>query len=69
MDHLRKTLTHCKYPKWAIDRVERRLTKPNSEESNDTNNQDTSGAKPTTNEGLYSYTLHLGSVQKHQNDL
>ena len=22
MDHLRKTVTHCKYPKWAIDRVE-----------------------------------------------
>ena len=34
MDHLRKALTHCKYPKWAIDRVERRHTKPTSEESN-----------------------------------
>ena len=50
MDHLRKALTHCKYPKWATDRVERRLTKPTSEESNDANNQDTAGTKPTTYE-------------------
>ena len=41
MDHLRKALTHCKYPKWTIDRVERRLTKPTSKESNDANNQGT----------------------------
>ena len=32
MGHLRKALTHCKYPKWALDRVERRLTKPTREE-------------------------------------
>ena len=50
MDHLRKALTHCKYPKWALYRVERRLTKPPSEASNDTNNQGTTGTKPTTNE-------------------
>ena len=37
MDHLKKALTHCRYPKWAIDRVERRLSKPTSEESNDAN--------------------------------
>ena len=50
MDHLRKELTHCKYPKWAIDRVERKLSKPNSEERNDTHTQGTAGTKPTTNE-------------------
>ena len=49
MDHLRKALTHCSYPKWPIDRVERRLTKAISEESNDTNNHSTAGAKPNTN--------------------
>ena len=27
MDHLSKALIHCKYPRWAIDRVKRRLTK------------------------------------------
>ena len=50
MDHLRKALTHCKYPKWAIDRVERRLTKPNTDKSNDANNQGTAGSKTNTNE-------------------
>ena len=50
MDHHRKALTHCKYLKWAIDRVERKLTKPTSEESNDADNQDITGAKHTTNE-------------------
>ena len=50
MNHLRKAFTHCKYPKWAIDRVERRVTKTTSEESNDANNQGTTGAMPTTNE-------------------
>ena len=50
MDHFRKALTHCKYPKWAIDRMERRLSKPTSEESNDANTQGTAGAMPTTNE-------------------
>ena len=50
MDHLRKALTHFKYPKWALDRVERRLTKPTSKDNNDANNQCTAGAKATTNE-------------------
>ena len=31
MDHLRKALTHCKYPKWAFDKVEKRLNKSSSE--------------------------------------
>ena len=50
MDHLMKALSHCKYPKWAIDRVQRRLSKPTSEETNDANTRGTTGAKPTTNE-------------------
>ena len=50
MNHLRNSFTHCKYPRWAIDRVERRLNKPTSGESNDANNQGTAGTKPTTNE-------------------
>ena len=28
MEHLKKTFAYCKYPKWALDRVEKRLTKP-----------------------------------------
>ena len=50
MEHLRKALIHCKYPKWALDRVEKRLNKPTSEVSNVANNQGTAGALSTTNE-------------------
>ena len=50
MDHLRKALTHCKYPKWALDKAERMLFKPISEHNNDANNQGSTGAKPTTSE-------------------
>ena len=30
-EHLRKALTKCKYPMWALDKVEKRLNKPSSE--------------------------------------
>ena len=50
MEHLRKALTHCKDPKWALDRVEKRLTKPSSEVSNGADSQGTTGTQPTTNE-------------------
>ena len=50
MEHLRKALTHCKYPKWALDRVEKRLTKPTREVSNGADSQGTTGAQLTTNE-------------------
>ena len=48
--HLRNALTQCKYPKWALDKVERRLNKPSSEASDGANNQDTTGAQPATKE-------------------
>ena len=50
MDHFRKALTHCKYPKQPIDSVEGRLSKPTNEGINDADIQGTVGAKPTTNE-------------------
>ena len=50
MDHLRKALRHCKYHKWTIDRVERRLSKLTNKRSNSANFQDTTDAKPTSNE-------------------
>ena len=50
MEHLRKALTHCKNLKWTLDKVERKLTKPTSEDSNDSSNQGTAGVQPTTNE-------------------
>ena len=50
MEHLWKALTHCKYPKWALGRVEKMLTKPMREVSNGADSQGTMGAQPTTNE-------------------
>ena len=50
MEHLRKALTHCKYPKWALDRMDKRLPKPTSEVSNMANSQGITGIQPTTNE-------------------
>ena len=49
MEHLRKALTHCKYPIWALDRVEKRLTKPTSDVSNEADSQGTAHTQPTTN--------------------
>ena len=48
--HLRKAPTQCKYPKWALDKMEKRLNKPFSEVSDGANNQGTAGAQPTPNE-------------------
>ena len=50
MELLKKALSPCKYPKWALDRVEKRLTKPISEVSNVANNQGITSSHPTTNE-------------------
>ena len=50
MEHLRKALTYCKYPKWTLDRGEKRLNRPTSEVSDWTEGQGTAGAQPTTNE-------------------
>ena len=45
-DHLRKALTKCKYPKWALDKVEKRLNKSIRQATDG----DTTGAQPATNE-------------------
>ena len=50
MEHLGKALTNCKYPKWALDKVEKRLTQSSSEVSDGANSQGTAGAQPVTNE-------------------
>ena len=48
--YLRNALTQCKYHKWALDKVERRLSIPSREDSDRANNQGTTGAQPATNE-------------------
>ena len=45
-DHLRKALTKCKYPKWALDKVEKRLNKSTRQAADG----GTTGAQPATNE-------------------
>ena len=48
-DHLGKALTQCKYPKWALNKVEKRFNRPSRGVTNGANNQGTAGAHPTTN--------------------
>ena len=66
MDHLRKALTQCKYPKWALDKVEKRLYKSTSEAIDGVNNQGTTGTQVATNEvktkGPHCHTLHTRSL-------
>ena len=50
MDHLRKALPHCKYPKWALDKVHKRFTRLSSEVNDEANSQGTAGAQSITNE-------------------
>ena len=45
-DHLRKALTKCKYSKWALDKVEKRLNRSTRQ----VNDGGTTGAQPATNE-------------------
>ena len=42
-EHLRKALTKCNYPKWALDKVEKRLNKSSSQ-VNDRGNQNAQSA-------------------------
>ena len=44
-DHLRKALTKCKYPKWILDKVEKRLNRSTRQVSDG----DITGAQPATN--------------------
>ena len=49
MDHLRKALTKCKYPKWALDKVEKRFNRSTSEVIDGAKNQGTTAAQAATN--------------------
>ena len=39
LQHLRKAVTKCKYPKWALDKVQRKFINRCQEESNAGNTQ------------------------------
>ena len=49
-EHLRKGLTQCKYPNWALDNVEKRLNRPTSEAIDGFNNQGTNSTPAATRE-------------------
>ena len=49
-EHLRKALTQCKYPTWALDKVEKRLYRSSSEAIDGANNQGTTGIPAATRE-------------------
>ena len=49
-EHLRKAVTQCKYPKWALDNVEKRLNRSSSEVIDGVNHQGTNGTPAATRE-------------------
>ena len=49
-EHLRKALTQCRYPKWALDKVEERLKRSSREVTDGVNNQGTNGTSTATKE-------------------
>ena len=61
-EHLRKALTQCKDPKWALDKVEKRLNRSSSEAIDGVNNQGTNGAPAATKKlrvrVIWSYPTH-----------
>ena len=49
-EHLRKALTQCKYPKWALDKEEKRLNRSSREAIDGVNKQGTNGSPAATRE-------------------
>ena len=49
-EHLRRGLTQCKYPKWALDKVEKRVNMSSSEAIDGVNNQGMNGTSAATKE-------------------
>ena len=50
-DHLRKALTKCKYPKWALDKVEKRLNRSSRQVNDGGNNNAQSANHEVQNKG------------------
>ena len=72
-DHLRKALTKCKYPKWALDKMEKRLNKSTSEVIDEANNQGTTAAQAVTGgvktKGHIVIPYTQGLCESYQKDL
>ena len=65
-DHLRKSLTKCKYPKWALDKVEKRLNRCSRQVNDGGTNNDQSANHEVQNKGhiVIPYTQGLCEVSK-----
>ena len=50
-EHLRKALTNCKYPKWALDKVEKRLNRSSRQVNDGGNNNAQSANHEVQNKG------------------
>ena len=50
IQHLRKPLTKCKYPKWALDKVERKFTSRSEDNSNAEHREDSNTPSSNTME-------------------
>ena len=57
-DHLRKALTKCKYPKWALDKVEKRLNRSSKQVNVGGNNNAQSVTMKCKTRGTLSYPTH-----------
>ena len=57
-EHLRKALTNCKYPKWALDKVEKRLNRSSRQVNDGGNNNAQSANHEVQNRGTLSYPTH-----------
>ena len=60
-EHLRKALTNCKYPRWALDKVEKRLNR-SSRQVNDGGNNNVQSA----NHGVQNRTGHTTNQNNFQ---
>ena len=61
-DHLRKALTKCKYPKWALDKVEGRLNRSSRQVSDGGTNNAQAANHEVKKQRAHSHTLHTRSL-------
>ena len=62
IQHLRKALTKCKYPMWALDKIERKFINRSQEDSNMGNNQGGVSEKKTV--AVPAVTLKGGTLPR-----
>ena len=67
--HLRKALTKCKYPKWALEKVEKRLKRSSRQVNDGGTNNFQSANHEVQNKGAHCHTLHTRTLWKYQKDL